>query len=694
MNVAAAREAPSPTAAPPPPSPGAVRAAAAGIVLAVLAAYLNSFSGPFIFDDPSSIVSNPTIRSLWPPWEALSPPHVAVTVGNRPILNLSLAINYAFGGTEVRGYHVGNLLIHVVAALALFGLVRRTLLRGWPGQGAGTVDWTGPSLPLAFASAALWAVHPLQTESVTYVIQRAESLMGMFYLLTVYAFVRGIDAETPGAARAWFAGSILSCLFGVGTKEVMVSAPVMVLLYDRTFVAGSFAGALRRRWAVYLGLAATWLYLGCLLVSTGGTRGGAAGFGVGVGWWDYLLTQFPALAHYVRLTVWPHPLVFEYGTFWIDRWTEVLPGVMVVGALVAATVWAFWRRPAAGFLGILFFAILSVTTLVPGTTQMTVEHRMYLALAPLLVGLVLIAHCWLGRWSRVLFLVIGGAWAALTFARNTDYRSDLAIWEDTVAKRPRNALAHEMLAQALSTAGQTAEAVAAHGRALDIYPGFAVAHSALADDLYRLGRVPEAVAHYEQALQVKADYVDAHHGLAVALARVGRALEAEAHFKEALRLRPEFAEAHFNFANALAAADQTAAAIAQYETALRQKSGYAEAHYNLANTLAGAGRGVEAVAQYEAALRARPEYPTAHYNLANVLVGLGRRREALAHYEAAVRQRPDYFDALVNWGSALFEGGRTAEGAARYEEALRLRPGAGDIRAALARLRGPGIVSP
>lgn len=680
-------------------APRAGWVAAAAIVLVTVAAYANSFGGPFVFDDASSIVSNPTIRSLWPPWDALSTPRVGVTVGGRPILNFSLAINYAFGGTAVRGYHIGNLLIHAVAALTLFGLVRRTLARDGPGRGAGRLRplaQTGrgqaaplqeQSLPLALAVAALWAVHPLQTESVTYIIQRAESLMGLFYLLTLYAFVRGIDAATPATARAWFGVSVFACLLGMGTKEVMVSAPVMVLLYDRTFVAGRFVEALRRRFPLYLGLAATWLYLAYLVLGTGGTRGGSAGFGVGVGWVAYVLTQFPAFAQYVWLTLWPHPLVFEYGTFWVDRWTEVLPGVLVVSALVAGTVWAFWKRPALGFLGVFFFAILSVTTLIPGTTQMIVEHRMYLSLAPLLVTLVLLAHCGLGRWRNSALLVVGGVFAALTFARNADYRTELALWEDTVVKRPGNALAHEMLAQALSKADRTAEAVSAHRRALELNPRFAIAHSSLADDLFRTGRVPEAIAHYEEALRFLPDYVDAHHGLAIALVRSRHTTQGESQFAEALRLRPDFPEAHFNLANTLAATGRGAAAVSHYETALKQKPGYAEAHYNLANTLAELGRAPEAMAQYEAALRVRPEYPSAHYNLANTLIGLGRRAAAIAHYEAAVRQRPDYFDAQVNLGSALLDEGKTVEAVARYEAALRLRPNDSELRSALARLR-------
>ncbi len=277
---------------------------ASGLLATVIVvAYSNSFSGPFVYDDVNSIAQgNPTLFHLWPIWPVLNPPD-GLTVSGRPLLNLSFAVNYALGGTKVWGYHALNLVIHVLAGLTLFGLVRRTLLlprlRGQFGATA---------LPLALVAAALWALHPLQTEAVTYVVQRAESMMGLFYLLTMYAFVRGL--ESPAPAR-WYAASIGSCLLGMASKEVMVSAPVMVLLFDRTFGSGSFREAFRQRRRFYLALAATWLWLGCLVMSTGGNRSGSVGFNVGVSWWAYILTQFVAVTRYLRLSFWPHPLVFR-----------------------------------------------------------------------------------------------------------------------------------------------------------------------------------------------------------------------------------------------------------------------------------------------------------------------------------------------------------------------------------------------
>jgi hypothetical protein len=214
--------------------------AGASIVLAAVVVYGNSLSGSFVFDDVPSIAANPTIRALWPLTGPLSPPVAGgVTVGGRPLLNLSFALNYALGGMAVGGYHAINLVLHALAGLVLFGLARRTLLQAGLG-----VRFAKDSTSLATALALLWTVHPLQTESVTYTVQRAEALCGLLYLLTLYAFVRG----TTTSANPWLWLSVATCFLGMASKEVMVSAPLMVLLYDRTFVAGSWGEAWRRRW--------------------------------------------------------------------------------------------------------------------------------------------------------------------------------------------------------------------------------------------------------------------------------------------------------------------------------------------------------------------------------------------------------------------------------------------------------------
>ncbi len=361
-------------------SAAAVWIAGAILLIAAFAAYWNSLRVPFFFDDPISILDNPTIRNLAALGEVLTPPNNGSGVTGRPLVNLSLAINYVLGGTNPAGYHVANIFIHVLTTLALFGVVRRTLLLP-----ALRVRFGGAALPIAFLTAALWLLHPLQTESVTCVIQRTELLMGLFYLLMLYCFVCTTEASSP----LWPALAVAACFAGMASKEVMVSAPLIVLLYDRAFVAGSFAGAWRRRRALYAGLAASWLLLAYLVASTGGARGEAAGFGIGATWWSYALKQCEAIILYLRLTVWPNPLVVFYGIDVVTNPAEVWLQALLLMALVAATLWAAWRRPILGFIGLWFFAILAPSSIVvPLVTQTVSEHRMYL---PLVAPLVLAA---------------------------------------------------------------------------------------------------------------------------------------------------------------------------------------------------------------------------------------------------------------------------------------------------------------
>jgi tetratricopeptide (TPR) repeat protein len=630
------------------------------LVLAAFIAYSNSFAGPFIFDDEIWITRNPTLHHLWPLGPVLFPPPDLVVRG-RPILNLSLAINYALSGDRVGSYHGLNLTVHVVAALAVFGIVRRTLLRlrlrragpasagvrtgpasvglqtgpASVGLRAGLVpvavraasgstnrQTAGPALSqpevaspaphfldsataLAFVVALLWMLHPLQTEAVTYIIQRAESLMGMFYLLTLYCFIRGAErglgfmpdlqkARSQSARRGslpksafslqssalWFAASIVSCLLGMATKEVMVSAPVIVLLYDRTFMAGSFREAWRQRRWVHLGLAATWLELGLLMPGIGG-RG--AGFNLGINAWTYALTECQVVVHYLWLAVWPHPLILDYGGDVVRRFAAAAPYALVLAGLVGAAAVAFWRRPAWGFAGAWVFGILAATSsFIPVAFQPMAEHRMYLPLVAVVTAAVLSLYARLGRKSLFLWLAVAVGFGVLTAKRNEDYRSALSIWTDTVAKRPGNPRAQNYLALTLAQSGRLAEALGHFQEATRLKADFAEAYNNTGTCLLLLNRPAEAAAQYEQALVYKSDYSEAQYNLGDAFFGLGRFPEAAQHFQEAVRLKPDYVEAHLSLAAAWERMGRAANAIEQYQEILRINPSLAQARDRLA----------------------------------------------------------------------------------------------------------------
>jgi protein O-mannosyl-transferase len=674
----------------PPPEPDAffVRRGAlvaSGIVVfAALAAYHNSFFGPFILDDPSAITDNQSIRHLG---SALSPPS-DVGVGGRPLLNLTFALNYALGGMNVGGYHACNLLIHALAGLTLFGIVRRTLLRpafvglrraGLSPLNSGAIS-QGLSLAeawmLALAVALIWVVHPLQTEAVTYISQRAESLMGLFYLLTLYCFIRSQDSgdrrqETgslpnaafsfqpslsvvaPPATRSpvkagaktealWLTISVLACLLGTMAKEIIVTAPVMVLLYDRTFIAGSWREAWRQRWWYYLGLAATWLLLAHLMT---GLNQRGAGFGEGVTWSSYALTSCRSVVLYLKLAVWPHPLVLDYGTDTVQNAADVLPYGLVLALLLAGTAVALWRWPVVGFAGAWLFLILAPTSsIVPVAGQPMAEHRMYLSLAAVVTVVLLGMYAWIGRRSAIVFAAAAVGLGWMSVLRNEDYRSELAIFRDTVAKCPGNARARYNLGMILAGLNRPPEAITEYETALRIKPDYEEAHYNLGIALAKIpGRLPDAISHFESALRIKPNDAEAHNNLGIALASIpDRSLDGIAHFEAALRIKPDYAEAHYNLGIALAKIpDRLPDAILEYEAALKINPGFVQAYFNLGNAWSQQGRYASACEAYEEVLKLKPGYADGHVNLGLTLAIMGRLDEAITQFKTALQINPD-----------------------------------------------------
>lgn len=673
----------------PPSSPRhAIRGAAALLVGAVAAAYANSLGGPFVYDDVQAIAENPSLRKLWPLTDVLFPDLVGgLTVSGRPLLNLSFALNYAVSGEAVWSYHALNVIIHAGAALLLFGCARRTLERFAPAR----------ALPVAFALALLWALHPLHTESVTYIVQRAESLMGFSYLLAFYCFVRG-----------WQAGAVLACAASMATKEVAVTLPVLLLLYDRTFGAGSFAAAWRARRGFYLALAASWVLLAVLVASTGGDRGGTMGFaGIGA-WCAHAATQFEAVARYVGLGVWPQPLVFDYGLFAVQHTREAIGYALVVVPLLLAAMVSLWRWPAAGFCGAWFFVILAPASLTPSKIQVIVEHRTYLSLAGLIALFVLGLEACLGRRAIAVAVATALACGAMTWRRNQDYRTDETLWRDTIAKRPANALAHGNLAATLGKEGRLDEAIWHAAQAAKLRPDEAMHHYNLGLALAHADHFPEAVRAYAEAVRLAPDEPAMHNNLAAALGRVGEPDAALAHAATAVRLAPHDAGFRFNHGAALARVGHWEEAIAAYEIALQLHPDYVDAHVNLASALVHEQRFTAALSHYRDALRLNPQAPEigvsyagtllftgqadaartefarvlqahpesveARFGLGDALATLGQTAEAVTAFEAVIARAPNYAAARYKLGNALIQLNRPADAVAQYRVALQLQP--------------------
>lgn len=407
-----------------------------GLAAATLVAYANSFDGQYFLDDYGCIVGNDSLGQLWPATEEV--PH---GLQRRPVGRLSLWLNYQVGGLEIFGYHALNFMIHLAAGLLLFDLVRRTLRLP-------DIDerWRDRAEPFAFAVALLWLVHPLQTESVTYIVQRLESLVSLCYLGCLYGVLRGATERRTG----WYIVAVTCFWLGVGTKEIIVTAPLVTLLFDRAYLAASWRELCGRRWGFYATMAPLVIWLAWVLA--GGSSGDgkvSAGFDLeGTTPWQYLMTQAGVILHYLRLSLVPVGQCLDYDWPTVHNWREaILPGALVLAMLTACGL-AWKSSPRLSFLGLAFFLILAPTSSIMPIKDAAFEHRMYLPLAPLLALLVVGGWRLCDRqlklprlaswaWGLVVCLFIVG-----TIDRNSLYCDSVAMWQDVLRTSPHNARAH------------------------------------------------------------------------------------------------------------------------------------------------------------------------------------------------------------------------------------------------------------
>lgn len=623
------------------------------IVLSSVGVYWNSLDAPFIFDDFPSIRDNTTIRDLASLGTVLSPPPEGSGVTGRPIVNLSLALNYAIGGLEVGGYHWFNVILHTMSGLVLFGLVRRTLTLPTLKEKFGE-----RATLMAMIIAVIWCVHPLQTESVTCVIQRTELLFSFWYLLTFYLFVLGVDERShrrisPGS---WHCLAVISCLLGMASKEVMVSAPLVVLLYDRTFVAGTFREAWRLRWLSYVGLAATWGLLAYLVIDVGGSRGAAAGFGLGISWWSYLLKQCEAIVLYVKLAFWPYPLVLDYGTAVVLDMREVFFQGIAILLAVIATVYALFKHPMWGFAGMWFFCILAPSSsFVPLVSQTMAEHRMYLPLAMIAAIVVLGSYALLKNRATGLWLAISITLGITTVLRNKDYSSSLSLWTDTVTKWPSNSRAHYNLGIELTPHDRN-RAKEHYRTAIRLKSDYAAANYNLGLLYIKDRDFSSAISFLEAAVRMAPHKPEYHRSLGRVYALMGKSVESLNHLLTAQKLAPALKNGGSN-----RDLDDIEEGIRLLEQQVQRVPDKASNHNNLGRVYAKQGRAEESLEYFRNAHALDPKNAGAAFNYGLQLLNLKRAEEALDPLTQAVLIIPDNFKYRVQLSRALRGVGRFTE---------------------------------
>ena len=616
------------------------------LVIAGFAVYWNTLPAPFRFDDEHAIVINEQIRHLS---TSLSPTEQGSPLAGRPLVSVSFAINYALGGLNVRGYRLINIALHVINGLLLFAIAARTFqvreasLKGSPRTHRHSTN-------LAFAIALIWMVHPLVTEAVNYVSQRTELMIAAFFLLTLYTAQRAGESVRSGAGGAkrarttrssesmvWLALSVVCCAMGMACKETMAVAPIVVWLYDRTFVSGSFREALRQRWRYYAGLCATWLILVALLWSA--PRGDSAGFaGASVSPWEYLLNQSVMIVRYLRLAIVPVGLVLDYGEPLPLTLSRVAPYAAAVTALLAATLIALVRRPAVGFLGAWFFMTLAPTSsIIPISTEVGAERRMYLPLMAIVVLAVTSAARTfqvretrsadlkgpprMNRAATISVAVLAVLLSTATVQRNAEYLSGLTLWQSVLDRWTPHARAHRNLAAELKLAGRPDEEIAHLRAAVTDIPEI---RNLLGGELLALGRHAEAARELQQYLHDHPRDADALSNLGIALGALGRNDEATQAFERAVDVDSNNGLSRRNLALHLFQQNNFDGAVPHAREAVRLTPNDPAAHNLLGLTLIGQQMIDEAISEFRASLALQPDNNDAAGYLQRTLKATGR----------------------------------------------------------------------
>jgi protein O-mannosyl-transferase len=618
---------------------GAPAWAIAALVLAFFigVVYFPAARAPFIFDDVNSVVQNDSIDSLWPligfekPGPLNPPPEHPTSA--RPLVNLSFAINYHFGGLNPFGYHLVNFAIHFFNAMLVWSVTRRTLrLPYFGGRFGRSAEW------LALAVAGLWSLHPLQTEAVVYVTQRTELMMAFFYLATLYCSLRywaclplapegavgklGVQDMTTRLRRThWLFLATFACFCGMGSKEVMVSVPLIVLLFERTFISGSLKNSIRRSWPLYVGLASTWLLLAALMLTA--PHRDSAGFHLDVSAYSWWLTQSKVFFLYLKLVVWPWPLLIHYQLPYFASLGEAWMYVVALLLIGVITLVLLYRNRPVGFLGTWFFAILSPTFAVPIVTEMAAERRLYLALlvpvSLVVIGGYRLAGAILERpWAKAIAssppraqlmtvgvptLVLASIFCLVSTARLAAYDNELNLWLEVLQSQPQNSMAHQNVGAFLEKHGNVEAAIEQYRETVRLDPKAAQAHYQLALLLYKKGAYDEAATHFAEAARIlPLKSVKMHNDIAVALYMAGRNDQAIEAFRETLAIDPSFWPAYRNMGTALQKAGKFQEAAETFESALRLNPQAIDIYNDLANSYFRLGEKPQGLAALERGL--------------------------------------------------------------------------------------------
>lgn len=660
--------------------------AVAVVALAAFLVYSRVFHSPFILDDRMYIVENAQLRGLsnfWPP------------SGTRYLGYLSFALNYHFNKLDVFGYHMVNLMIHIINSALVFALVRSIIKTPKIAASVGK----GADIFIPFLSALLFAAHPVQTESVTYITQRFASLAALFYLLSFVFYIRWRNVKNGNPA--FYTVSLASAILAQKTKEISFTLPVIILLFEFAFL--SEKGEFKKRLPALVPFLLTLLIIPATLLIQG--KGGAAGIDskimeaqlkelLTLSRHDYLITQFRVIVTYLRLLVLPinQNLQYDYALSKSIFEPQTLLSFLFLLAVFIGNVILFIKARARGNAYLLlaasgvfwFFITLSIESSIIPIKDVIFEHRLYLPLAGMALAFSSIVFYGAERLLSspsakkaalaIIVLITFIPLSAAAYTRNLDWRDKIEFYEDMASKSPRKPSVHYDLGKLYKDVGRLDDAVREYKIAIRLKPDYAEAHTNLGNVYLEKGYFDQAIEEYVVALRIDPSDPETYYNIGTAYYNQMSPQKAASAFMEAIRLMPTHIEAHNSLGNVYFRTGQFDKAQEEYLTVLKLNPDHVHGHSNLGNIYFMQKKLPEAIEEYRQALRIKPDYAGAQYNLGVVYANMGKTEDAINAYKAAIDLKPDYADAHFSLGSAYYSLKKLDDAVREFNIALRLNP--------------------
>ena len=707
------------------------------LVLLIVVIYANTLNAPFQWDEDSFLVNNPIIKDLHYFTNPSAAKGLELYSGliNRYIGYLTFALNYKIHGFSVTGYHIVNIAIHIANSILVYFLVLLTF------RGSGTWDqgpetrspvpgsqspvpgpWSLSPKLVAFFSAAIFAVHPLQTEAVTYVFQRFASLAAMFYLLSIVMYIKarignGLNSKNviPYSRITFLLISLVSAVLAMKTKENAFTLPLVIVLYEFCFFSDSPSpvaprrSSLVSRFLYLVPILLTLLIVPLTLMSQSGTHQldpGAYGAKV-FSRNEYLFTQFRVIVTYLRLLFFPvnQNAAYYYPVFKSFFDPQVLLSFLFLSALFGFGLWLILaknRRPSPiahsplpaasrplrliGFGILWFFITLSVESSIIPLPMLLDEYRMYLPSVGLIISIVTgvfwvfsrftvhVSRPLASRFTAVLLVLAIGVLSVATHLRNEVWGDGIRLWEDIVKKSPGNVRAHDKLGLLYMQKKLYDKAINEINIVIGMSPYYADAHHNLGVIYQGRNMFDKAIEEYLIAISLNPALAEAHNNLGVCYKALNMFDKAIEQYMIAIKLKPDYADAHNNLGVIYLTLNMPDKAMNELQIGVNLMPTDAKAHFYLGDAYLSLNMPDKAMEQYLMTVKLRPDYVEAHNNLGGIYQAFNMLDKAVDELQIVIKLKPDYAEAYFNLGSLYYRMGQMENARAELMAGLKIKP--------------------